>query len=139
MGETARALGRGPELEFEGRTYEVSPLTFELQARFETWMERRAYESVRRHRAGVPDEEYYRLLAAVARDSAAGEYSFGSKASVKAGASLPGIRQLLYLGLSKRHPEVDEDFVDRLLGAKMEEAVAVLARANADPKALMRL
>jgi hypothetical protein len=135
MGQTATTLGIGPTLEFEGKHYRVSPLTWELQAKFETWLEKRALDKVRQHRNTLPAAEYDTLLKSVMRDIAAGVYSFGGEMSVRASQSIPGAKHLLYLELNKCHPEVDEEFTDRIFQAKLEAVTQALTVANADPKA----
>ena len=133
MGDVARALAVGPDIDFEGRTYTLSPLTYELQAKFEVWLERRAVQAVERQKPYLADDDFRERSARVFVDIAAGVYSFGSPASVQAAGTLPGLKELMRLSLSKKHPDVDAAFVDRLVEAKQKEVGEAFQRANAGP------
>ena len=73
MSEAAHALGIGPEVEFRGMQYRLTPWTLEMTALFETWLEGRAFDAVERTRGAVPDDVYVRRLDSVNRLIAAGE------------------------------------------------------------------
>lgn len=133
MGDVSQALGAGSSIEFEGQVYQLAPLTYALQAKYETWLERRAVEAVRRQRSYLDDDEYQQKMTAVDRDIAAGIYSFGSKACQDASRSIHGLKELIRLSLAKNYPEVNHEFVDRLFDTKMQEAANAFMRANADP------
>src|SRR6266851_60324 len=103
MGEIARALGEGTTLEFKGQPYKLAPVNYEVQAQFELWLEKRAWEGIRRAAANLPPEglaELAALRSQVSQDVAAGVYSWGSTASVNATQTAAGQKQLLYLMLS---------------------------------------
>ena len=133
MGEVAKALGVGPTLTYQGKAYRLSPMTFETQAFFEVWLEKRAFEGAKRAAKHLPAADAERLLTQVTRDVAAGVYSFGGPVSRDASQSVPGIKYLVYLCLLKEHPDVTEDLVDKILDEQMEEALETFSRANADP------
>lgn len=134
MGDTARTLGIGPVIPFEGKDYTVSPLTFREHGKFEVWLERRARDIVRRATDITPEQEI-RLLNEVTRDAVAGIYSWGGEVCAMASISLHGRKELMRLALSKQHPEVDNELVDRLFEAFFAETEAAMKLANADPKA----
>ena len=134
MGDTSRALGIGSSLVFNGKTYQVAPLTIDGRAYFETWLERRALAAV--NRVNYDDEaEKSSDKAAVYRDIASGVYSFGSSAFVKAAKSLPGQKQLLYLMMEAGNPgngDVDEHLVDKIFEEALEEAMEAMGAAEAE-------
>lgn len=136
MGDVSKVLGKGSTLEFQGKVYQVAPLTYELQAKFETWLERRAVQAVQKLKNLYSSEEYSAALAGVNGDIASGKYSFGAPASIAAGRTMPGLKEILRITLNKNHPEVDEAFVDALWDAKekdLADAMAAIERANPSP------
>ena len=102
MAEAAHALGIGPEIEFRGRKYRLTPWTLEMTALFETWLEARAFDAVERTRGTVPEDTYQRRLDSVNRLIAAGEFAMGSVAAANAAASLHGLKYSTYLMLRYR-------------------------------------
>lgn len=133
MGEVAKALGVGPELTCKGKSYRLSPLTFEMQAQFEVWLEKRAVEAAKRAARYFTPAEAKEMMAQTMRDIAAGVYSFGGKVCADAAGSLHGLKFLVYLSLLPENPDVTEALVDELFEEKMEEAVELFQQANADP------
>lgn len=128
-----QVLGMGTEIEFEGRTYRMAPLTFELQAKYVAWLKRQAVEAIRQQRSYLTEEEYDKKMDRVDRNIAAGVYGFGSDLCIQSVKGPDGLKELVRLTLGKNHPEVDHEFVDRLFETKVKEAAAALQRANADP------
>jgi hypothetical protein len=135
MANVSDILGVGPSLEFEGVTYHVKPLTFELQAKFEQWLRRRALKSAQEdfEARQMSRDAYNATLTGIRRDWAGGVYAYGGEVSIDAMKTMPGIKEFLRLSLSKDHPEVDAEFIDRMMEAQMEEVSHALAEANADP------
>lgn len=133
MADEEQVLGMGSEIEFEGRTYRMAPLTFELQAKYVAWLKRQAVEAVRQQRSYLTDEEYEKKMDRVDRNIAAGVYAFGSPLCVESSKNLDGMKEIVRLTLAKNHPEVNHEFVDRLLEKQMEEAARAVKRANSDP------
>jgi hypothetical protein len=135
VAEAAHALGIGPEIEFRGRKYRLTPWTLEMTALFETWLEGRAFDAVERTRGGCPDDVYQRRLDSVNRLIAAGEFAMGSKAASVAAVSLPGLKYSTYLMLRAASPDVTERLVEDLFAEAQAQVLAKLeaAKAPADP------
>src|SRR5579859_1662260 len=103
MGPIQRALGMGSTIEFRGQEYKISPWTYQIQGEFERFMEKRAWEAVRRAAAHMQPDEAREARAALTADIAAGEYSFGSGTVAKACANLPTLEHLIFLLRSEEH------------------------------------
>ncbi len=133
MADEQRLLGVGSEIEFEGKTYTMAPLTYELQAKYVAWLKKRAVMSIKEQREYLTDEEYKEKMDNVDRNMAAGVYGFGGKVCVDSVRSMDGLKELVRLTLAKNYPEVNHEFIDRLFETKMEEATANIKRDNANP------
>ena len=132
MASIMDALGLGPELTFEGKVYRLKPITLIHAARFSAWLERRAWEGVERSQAWVNPKTYEANVKIVSRDIATGVYDFGSEDYARAAESMAGMKFLTMLSLQESHPEVDEEFVDRLFAEKMQRIIALRNKAEAD-------
>jgi hypothetical protein len=135
MSEAAHALGIGPEIEFRGRKYRLTPWTLEMTALFETWLEARAFDAVERTYGTVPEDVYRRRLDSVNRLIAAGEFQMGSESTVKMAGSLSGLKYSTYLMLKAANPEVTERLVEDMFAEVQGQVLAKLeaAKAPADP------
>jgi hypothetical protein len=130
MGQTSATLAVGSTFTFRDKEYTVSPLTVELQAKFETWLERRLLDALRRQKVFMTDEEFKDAQNRLIGDIAIGKYSLGSPAYAEAAKTLHGIKELLYLSLSKTDRNVTRELVDAIIEEKMEEASEALKTAN---------
>jgi len=137
MSEAAHALGIGPDIEFRGHKYRLTPWTLEMTALFETWLEARAFDAVERTFGTVPEDVYRRRLDSVNRLIAAGELQMGSESSVKMAASLAGLKYSTYLMLKAANPDVTERLVEDMFTEVQAQVLAKLeaAKAPADPPA----
>jgi hypothetical protein len=135
MAEAAHALGIGPEIEFRGRKYRLTPWTLEMTALFETWLEGRAFDAVERTRGTVAEDAYRRRLDSVNRLIAAGEFQMGSECAAKAAQSLAGLKYSTHLMLKADNPDVTERLVEDLFADAQAQVLAKLeaAKAPADP------
>jgi hypothetical protein len=133
MGMVSKVLGLGAELEFEGKKYVLAPWSYKIQGQFERYLEDEAYQVVLRLCRHLSPEEKKEQLAILARDIAAGTYSFGSEAVSKAMYSLKHFGKLLLLCLKPNHPEADEELVHKILQDGLETVMAKMAEANVDP------
>lgn len=131
MAEAAHALGIGPEVEFRGRKYRLTPWTLEMTALFETWLEGRAFDAVEKTRGTVPEDVYRRRLDSVNRLIAAGEFQMGSEAAAKAAESLPGLKYSTYLMLRAGNPDVTERLVEDMFADARDQVFAKLEAAKA--------
>lgn len=128
-------LGKGSAIEFGGKTYKFSPITYDIQAEYTTWLKRRAVEEVREQKSYLTPEEYERKMDRVDRNRAAGVYSFAGELCRESVHSLEGLKYLVFLTLKSNHPEVDMAFIDQMFESKeiMEQASRAIKSANSDP------
>jgi hypothetical protein len=139
VGEVARTLGQNASVEFKGQTYPLSPITFEVQAQFELWLERRALGRLAIHRRHLSEEEYDEYRQATVRDVNSGVYTWGTEACQRALASVPGIKQLAFLCLKKamtaESPEVTPAVVDQMFddAAFADQLSQAMRDLNASP------
>jgi predicted DNA-binding transcriptional regulator AlpA len=109
-----KLLGMTRPWVYKGKTYQVSPTTFEEQSNFRVWLENEAREVIERHAGRLHPARLDRLLEAWVRDCATGEYAYGSEAGAKAMASEAGMKHLAWLGLVKANPDVTPHLVDEI-------------------------
>lgn len=130
MAELAQALGVGPEFVYEGKAYRLKPLTLVHYAMFESWLERQAWEALKRARPTLSAQEHEDALSRVTKDIASGAYGYGGDAFAKAVHSLAGMKRLALLSLRDEHPEVGEEFVDRLFEHQLSEITRLMVESN---------
>lgn len=99
MADAAKALGIGPEIEFRGKKYRLTPWTLEMSCLFEDWLEQSAWDAVQRCRGRVADEVYHERLDRVATLIAAKAFAIGGEAAAIAARSTPGQKYSFYLQL----------------------------------------
>src|SRR6476469_7884575 len=132
MGDVSKALGKPVPFVFRGKTYQLSPLTYALQAKFEYWLEQRAMETLERRKPDLKPNEFEHQYLGLIGDFAAGLYSFGSENCRKAAKSVPGGEELFCISLSARHCEVTRQLVDEIFDEKIKEAMAAVNGVNGD-------
>jgi hypothetical protein len=135
MGEAAKALGKAATIVIDGQTLELTPFNLDMIAMFEVWLEDQAYARVERARGQVHDDEYQRRLRTVTELIGAMAFSFGGEAFSKALDSLPGKKQMLWLMLTAKNPQVTRAQVERLFADNLELALSKLRAAQHAPKA----
>ncbi len=133
MGQISQSLGVGPEFEYDGKTYRLSPWTYRIQGEFERYLEDFAMRTVRRMKPYTTDPEYRELLASVHRDVASGFYNFGGKAASEAMGTLSHLQYLVLLCLKPGYPEVTPELVQKMFETKLEELMQKIGEANNDP------
>ena len=133
MGDINRAVGGGAELEYEGKVYTFSPWTFRIQAAYEKYLERKAFESLKALKSQLSQDDYYELLKRHQQEVAIGVYSFGSPYVAKSMDYDGNVKYLTFLMLQPNHPEVTEQFVNQMLDKMREDVLLKVAEANADP------
>jgi hypothetical protein len=135
MADTARAAGIGPEIQYQGHVYRFKPVTPEMIGRYETWLERRAFEAVKRQERWMPPADYAAQLAGVRQDCAADVYAFGGEAFGKSSVSVPGLKYAAYLSLRAGQdatpdpdgpPPVTERLASELFDAERDQVLAHL-------------
>lgn len=133
MGQIAQALGQGPTLQYDGQTYTLAPWSYDIQARFERYLEAEATLAARRMAEHLPLEEAKQLLKDVHRDVTAGLYTFGTETVAEALKSLRHLQYLLWLTLLPNHPEVKLDTARKMMDEQLEQVMQAMSDANADP------
>lgn len=136
MATIADLLGLGGSITHEGKRYELRKPTLAEEARFSRRLEDRAKDAVLRD-TKLSEEDADRLYRAVMRDIAAGYWEVDSAGYVEALRTPDGMGYMLYLVLSRDHPEVTEAVARRMIETGMREIAAALVREQTDdPKAL---
>jgi hypothetical protein len=134
MGDVAQALAIGARIEYQGKTYTISPWTYKIQGQYERYLEQEAIKAARRISAVLPADEGELVLKAALRDVAAGAYTFGSPLVGQSLQSLKHLKQLLLMMLLENHPEATMDLVEGLVKDKLAEVMESMTRVNDDPK-----
>lgn len=133
MGDVNRAFGGGSEIEYEGKTYTLSPWTYKIQGAYERHLENKAFESLKKLKNLISADDYHEQLKRYQQDVAIGVYSFGSDYVFKSWQYLPNFKHLVFLMMQPNHPEVTKEFVDQMIDKQYEEIVMKVGEANADP------
>jgi len=135
VSDTSAALCLPEQIEFQGTTYKVGPVSFEIEAIFcDGLLDRALSLAVRKAHvlgpAGARD-----LLAGVARDQAAYQYEWGSDTVTKAIYSAGGFRRLFFLAVKKNHRDFTEAQSEAICDdqQKWEEAQKVMGKLLKGP------
>lgn len=115
----------------KGKTYQITPMDLNNCGAFEKWLEARAFDSVERHLASKSMEttEYAKILAAVGKEFAAGDFAFGGEIANRATKSIPGILKLISITMG-----VDQKEASDLL---INEGVRIVQAMNGEIEASM--
>ena len=135
MGDISRALGLGSTLDHNGKTYTLSPWTYKLQGEFERYIQAAALKDLKDLlAAGALTPAEYDSDRRELRDKIlSGELSFGGEYIAKSISQLRHFRKLVLLMLLPTHPEVNEEFVQEIISARLEELYDKVAETNQDP------
>ncbi len=134
MGSTAIGLGLPSEHQYKGKTYKISPINYEMQAIFETWVQKRAWDAI--DRSPVTHEVKREMRTDLVSAIAGGEYDFGSQVMADASASIDGRSQLLYLMMKPNHandPEVTPQFCQQICEEELEQIIMKMNEVTFDP------
>lgn len=137
MGRISQALGLATAIEFEGKNYAIGPLTYEVQAQFERWLEKRAMDVVQRLKERLDDDAFGEALSRVVADISAGKYAFFSRGALEAMRSFEGFKHLLFLRMRSADPknrDLNAEFIERLLDEKLDEVQTVLRSLEEAPQ-----
>jgi len=107
MGEMGRALAQEGSFEWEGKTYKLSPMTFEAIALWEDYLAGRAWRELERARRHLGPQEYEAQARGFREDAVAGAYSFFSRASAQAQMSWEGLIEMAAIRVIVAQPELD--------------------------------
>jgi len=123
MSDTARALGLPGEIQFNGQTLKVSRITFEIEGRFERWLEANLLRSLEFHRGSVSADTYALLAREANAALAQRRYAWDGEIAPEAAWLGPGFRELSYLCVLDLQPVWTREEHAKLLAApgKLEE------------------
>ena len=125
-------------IEHKGKKYQLKELTIEERAKFARWLEQRAYESVGRGIAHLPDSTHGAFYSAVVRDIAAGVYEWGGEACMTALGTIHGSGKVLHIAFGEAndipYEECVEIILKRIADNMSDELKATIERMLADPK-----
>lgn len=133
MGMVSAALGSPVDLVYDGKTYKLSPWSYDIQSSYERYLEGEAVAALKRLRPYLTEDEYREQLSETRRDVGAGLYTFGSDIVAKAIWAKPHFKHLVWLCLQKNHPEATKDLVSKMVDDQLDEVFAKMNEANADP------
>lgn len=127
------ATGVGPNIEFKGVRYSLSPMTAEMLGEINEFSADYAWRSAARTKRFCTQEEYAERLDATTRLINSGAYAWHTPRGQEVMQTLEGRAFELFLKLKVKHPEVTLDFARRILDEQVEEALAKMAQADFDP------
>lgn len=135
MGATAKALGMGAQLEFEGKTYTLSGYTEGVKALYELYLERHAMSKARKLRDYVSPVDLAEKdpVDGARRDITIGFYSFGTKAFRDSLQSMTHLKTMILFQLQENHPEVTAAMVERMFEKALDDVIFAYQEADNDP------
>jgi len=133
MGATADILGEPSLYTFDGKEYKVSPWTFEIQAAFERYLEKQAYDAYEKSKRYLSQDEAASVLQGIIRDVALGKYTFGTDEVSRALSSPIHVRYMFYLCLRVYDRSVTHELVKKIALADYAGMIAAMNLANAGP------
>ena len=129
MGHMAQALAMEETIDHNGKTWKLSPITAEIMAMWESYLENRAWEVLQGRRGKIDPLEYQakedRLLGCIA----AGDYSFWSEPSLRAQRRLGGPAYKYWIMIRLRAVNNPDDITDALVDEMIEQQAEKLAFA----------
>jgi hypothetical protein len=136
MAETHQALGLPASFDWEGRRLTVPPITLTVEALFAYELERRAYETIHRHRGAADEAAYQQHVRQWNDDVAAGEFEYNGRVGRHARSAPTGCRELYWLLLSGANGDWTRPDMDRLFRdvGKWNELVRLVDGLAEPPK-----
>lgn len=118
MSEIAQALAMEENIDWKGKSYKFGPMTLEVIAMWEMWLEDMAYEALSRR------SSHSQAIAEIAKMSAAGAFDFFGAVSVERQQTLRGETKLYHLAISQH----DKTFTEAMAKEMVEDRKAELHR-----------
>lgn len=109
-----KLLGMTRPFDWRGKTYQVSPRDFEMEANLRVWLEREALQAIKRHKDAMDLDDYREQLAGWRRDCAAGVYSYAATTAALSMQSIPGQKHFVWLSLVRADNSITPHLVDEL-------------------------
>lgn len=133
MGATADILGEPSLYSYKDKEYKVSPWTFEIQAAFERYLEKNAYDAYEKSKRYLTQDEAALVLQGIVRDIATGKYTFGTDEVSRALQAPIHVRYMFYLCLRIYDKSVTQELVKKMALDDYHGIIAAMNMANADP------
>lgn len=130
MGAVAQALGQGSTLEYAGKSWKLSPWTYEIQGRFEEFLEDQALRRLQRQTALMPPTEAAEYRKAHWEMLATRSCSFGSLMLWEALKVRDNIAHLLWLQLQANHPEASVELAREMCDEMPDKVMEAMTAAN---------
>lgn len=121
MGDTAKAAGVGPTIEWKGRDYRFSTITPVVIGRFEVWLEDCGWNATARYALNHSPAETKRQEDAHRRDCATDVYSHGSEYFQRGSVTINGLKQVTLICLQEGNPgdpSVNAELVESMFKEK---------------------
>jgi hypothetical protein len=131
VGQIADMLAEPALYSYEGKEYRVHPWTYEVQAKFERYLEKYALDAYHRQAPYLSSEDAEKALSGVMRDIAAGCFTFGSETVGKALSTPVHVKYLWFLCVKKHHPEVTLDQAGEMCRRDYGGVIRAMNMANA--------
>jgi hypothetical protein len=134
VGDTARAIGQGTFIEFEGKRYELCPWNLNIQGAYEDYLEDCVWAKADRRAMQMPSDQADRFLAATNVEMAMGVCSFGGKYCQQSFQNPIHMKHLLYLMLLEKDNKLTIDVVNRMYEGELRKAIQQkMDRVMSDP------
>lgn len=133
MSDAAAALAAPISIKHKGKEYPLSPLSLDMIAMFERWLENRAFETIELRKGGVSEDDYERLLGSWVEQCASGRYRWAGKAAQRAARTKEGMSFLLFVQLAEKNPQMTQRLAAEILEAGLSEVRAKMEVVDAGP------
>lgn len=133
MSDAAAAMGAPTVVSYGGKDYPLSPLSVDMLAMFERWLEDRAFDKIEVRKGQIAQDTYEKLLAAWVEQCASGRFRWGSTVAQNAVRTEDGMAFLLFLQLAERTPAMSQKLAREILTAQLAEIQAKIEVVNAGP------
>lgn len=133
MADAAAALATPTNIKHGGKEYELSPLTLDMLAMFERWLENRAFEAIQVRKGQVAEDDYERLLSAWVEQCASGRYRWGSRTAQRAARTKDGMGFLFFVQLAAKNQAMSQRLATEIMESQLAEYQAKVEVVNAGP------
>ena len=129
MAETAKALGLGQKITFEGVDYRIAAPEYGYLGEFELWLENRALQKVERQRGRIPEDVYKARHDTMVARVGAGTYERGQPEFQKAMESHEGLQELMWCLMEPVNPGIERSLMTRMFSEAYADMLARVALA----------
>lgn len=134
--DLAKLLNQPETIEFEGKAFKLRELTVAQRATYSQWLKDRALSAVELAARTAPEHVAAEQRAGWRQDCAAGVYDFGGPVFSAALRTHAGQVKALHLSLSADHPDLTEDYAEKMWLAHKSQLAALVADKIGDPSFL---